>query len=70
MIPIFPYFHIPDGDPGFQLDWPGSVAVSAHYMENYIRSLGDTSWGSLKSASASKDLLQNQNIKDWLRSGI
>lgn len=68
MIPIFPYFHIPDGDPGFQLDWPGSVAVSAHYMENYIRSLGDTSWGSLKSASASKDLLQNQNIKDWLRS--
>lgn len=68
MIPIFPYFHVPDGQPGFQLDWPGSVAVSAHYMESYIRSLGDTSWAGLGSASATKDLLLNQNIGDWLSS--
>lgn len=51
MIPIFPYLHAPFATPGLPIEWAGSrVAPSAHYMENYERSIGETQWHALRAA--------------------
>lgn len=67
MIPIFPYAHVPAGEPGLRLSWSGGrVAVSAHFMESYIGSVGDAGWAALERANASPDWARR--AESWLAS--
>jgi triacylglycerol lipase len=67
MIPPFPFVHVPDTGPGLQLKWSGArVSASAHYMESYISSLGDSGWAALERSSPS--IGWDQRISDWLDS--
>ncbi len=65
MIPIFPFLHAPLNIEGYMLPWDGmSVSVNAHFMDNYIRSIGDAGWEGLKRASP--DNGRWENIENWL----
>ncbi|MBI3230009.1 MAG: lipase family protein [Burkholderiales bacterium] len=52
MVPIFPFLHAPVNSEGFMLPWDGmNVSINAHFMDNYIQSIGAASWdGLLRSA--------------------
>lgn len=48
MIPLFPFVPVSNKNNGYQLPWKGwTVSFYAHKMENYISSVGTSSWQSL-----------------------
>lgn len=48
MIPLFPFVPVSNKNIGYQLPWKGwTVSFYAHQMENYISSVGTSSWNSL-----------------------
>jgi hypothetical protein len=66
MVPIFPFLHAPVGANGYMLPWDGMcVSVNAHFMDNYINSIGQASWaGLLRSAPESGKWDQ---AEEWLK---
>jgi hypothetical protein len=52
MVPIYPFHHAPADKEAYSLPWEGSmpVSVNAHFMDNYIASVGDANWIGLKRA--------------------
>ena len=67
MMPIFPYFHVPQLGLDCPLQWSGSrISFPAHYMESYIRSVADNSWSGLKQSMAQADW--DVRAKRWLES--
>ncbi len=67
MMPIFPFRHLPEPGQSCQLQWTGArVAVAAHTMTHYGKSLGDSGWHALKALSVQPDL--NAKIRIWLDS--
>jgi triacylglycerol lipase len=48
MVPIFPYIHVPAGSNGYEMKGPGTlVAIAAHLLPSYKRSVGTAAWTSL-----------------------
>lgn len=52
MVPIYPFTPLPNNGTGHCLPWNGwQVSLYAHFMENYIASIGECHWNSLPQAS-------------------
>lgn len=67
MIPVFPFRHLPDPGQSCHLQWAGArVAVPAHLMQHYEKSLGDSSWQALKALATQPDM--SARVKSWLKS--
>jgi triacylglycerol lipase len=65
MIPLFPFAHVPTDTRDVLLSWNGGlIAPAAHSMKNYIHSLGDAEWGSLRSPAEAVDW--EARAKNWL----
>ncbi|MEM5585141.1 lipase family protein [Roseibium sp. AS2] len=48
MVPIFPFCHIPVGEVAYLLRGPGAlVSVSAHLLDSYAKSVGQSGWTGL-----------------------
>lgn len=66
MVPIFPFNHTPVGRDEYALPWKGSnISVDAHFMANYISSLGEMDWnGLIRTPPESSNW---QQAEDWLK---
>lgn len=66
MVPIFPFLHAPVGIEGFMLPWDGmSVSVNAHFMDNYIQTIGQSTWDGLMRAAPEKG--KWDQAENWLK---
>lgn len=66
MVPIFPFAHTPIGRDEYALPWNGaSISVNAHFMANYINSVGQMDWdGLIRTAPGPGNW---QQAEDWLK---
>ncbi len=65
MVPIFPFLHAPIGLDGFMLPWDGmNISVNAHFMDNYIESIGNSTWDGLLRAAPEKG--KWESAEAWL----
>lgn len=67
MIPIFPYLHVPMANThNYRLEWPGfPISVPAHFMDGYIKSIGNADWNTLhKHVRPDTEII----VQDWLQS--
>lgn len=68
MIPLFPFFHLPFGSPGLQIDnaLGGLINADAHAMEDsYLPAVGTASWADLRLGSALR-ADQSAQVRGWL----
>lgn len=67
MIPLFPFSHVPVSSTDVLMPWSGgSISPSAHFMDNYIHSIGETSWDGLRNYSSAME--NRDDIAKWLQS--
>lgn len=65
MVPIFPYAHTPIGRDEFSLPWNGAnISINAHFMANYISSIGEMNWDGLIRTPGPSSW---QQAEDWLK---
>ncbi len=68
MVPVFPFMHAPTDSCAYQLPSSSFISLAAHKMGNYINSVKDSSWESLKTTGI---LTANDNsLMRWLKSDI
>ena len=64
-IPLFPFCHVPVGEPGYQISAgpTGLISISAHYMlDSYIPGVGEQGWQALGNQGTPHEM----DVKDWL----
>ncbi|WNO08049.1 lipase family protein [Teredinibacter sp. KSP-S5-2] len=67
MIPVFPYSHVPNPGYGHYLPYAGVVInPKAHFIRNYVSSVGGASWEQLRRLPPLT--LSTTNVKQWLKS--
>ncbi|WP_338847664.1 lipase family protein [Massilia sp. W12] len=66
MVPIFPFSHTPINRDEYSLPWNGaSISVNAHFMDNYIQTIGDMNWDGL--IRTNPEPSSWQQAEDWLK---
>lgn len=67
MIPVFPFSHAPHPGKECLIQWSGGrISLDAHGMENYVKSVKDQGWSSLRNPPLTVDW--EQRAEDWLKS--